>query len=115
MIAQSGMPSKFVSASFIKPDNYTYVVGQTVVASLKKGDPLLWAEFMCPKVCGQRDGSGVQIESVHGSEGTIRLDENKIKRVIVDLVRDTGPKAAPDAKTGQGPGFGASSSGVRSP
>jgi pilus assembly protein CpaB len=49
MIAQSGMPSKFVTPSVIKPDNYSYVVGQKVMVNLKKGDPLVWTQFESSK------------------------------------------------------------------
>jgi signal transduction histidine kinase len=34
------------------------------------------------------EGSGIRVEVVRGFEGSIRLDENKIKRVIFNLVRN---------------------------
>ncbi len=49
MIAQRAMPSQFVTPSVIKPDNYSYVVGQRVLVNLKKGDPLLWSQFESSK------------------------------------------------------------------
>ncbi len=49
MIAQRPMPSQFVTPSVIKPENYSYVVGQKVLVNLKKGDPLLWTQFESSK------------------------------------------------------------------
>ncbi len=49
MIAQRPMPSQFVTPSVIKPENYSYVVGQRVLVNLKKGDPLLWTQFESSK------------------------------------------------------------------
>ena len=95
MIAQRPMPSQFVTASVVKPENYSYVVGQKLVVSLKKGDPLMWVEFMCPKYCGQRDGSGVRVESTRGASATIQIDENKIKHVDFDFVHED-PAQRPD-------------------
>jgi len=49
MIGQRPMPSQFVTPSVIKPENYSYVVGQRVLVNLKKGDPLLWTQFESSK------------------------------------------------------------------
>ena len=45
MISQRSVPEQFVSASVVKPDSATYVVGQKVMVSLQAGDPLLWSQF----------------------------------------------------------------------
>ncbi|HUB09186.1 MAG TPA: Flp pilus assembly protein CpaB [Myxococcales bacterium] len=49
MIAQQPMPSRFVTPSVIKPENYSYVVGQKVLVNLHKHDPLLWTQFESSK------------------------------------------------------------------
>ncbi|MHB8419017.1 MAG: Flp pilus assembly protein CpaB [Myxococcales bacterium] len=49
MIAQMPMPSRFVTPSVIKPENYSYVVGQKVLVNLHRGDPLLWTQFESSK------------------------------------------------------------------
>ncbi|MHB1845222.1 MAG: Flp pilus assembly protein CpaB [Deltaproteobacteria bacterium] len=49
MVAQRPMPSQFVTPSVIKPENYSYVIGQKVLVNLKRGDPLLWTQFESSK------------------------------------------------------------------
>ncbi|MFZ5441788.1 MAG: Flp pilus assembly protein CpaB [Myxococcota bacterium] len=45
MISQRSIPEQFVTASVIKPDSASYVVGQKVTVPLQAGDPLLWSQF----------------------------------------------------------------------
>ncbi len=63
MIAQRPMPSQFVTPSIILPENYSHVVGQKVLVSLKKGDPILWSQFASDKdllqLCKAVEGNAV--------------------------------------------------------
>ncbi len=45
MISQRSIPEQFVTASVIKPDSASYIVGQKVMVSMQAGDPLLWSQF----------------------------------------------------------------------
>jgi pilus assembly protein CpaB len=45
MIAQRQIPERFVTASVVKPEYASYIVGQKVLVPLQKGDPLLWTQF----------------------------------------------------------------------
>ncbi len=45
MVSQRSIPEQFVTASVVKPDSASYVVGQKVMVSLQAGDPLLWSQF----------------------------------------------------------------------
>jgi pilus assembly protein CpaB len=45
MISQRSIPEQFVTASVVKPDSASYIVGQKVMVSLQAGDPLLWSQF----------------------------------------------------------------------
>lgn len=44
-ISQRAVPEQFVTASFVKPDSASYVVGQVNHPAAKAGDPLLWSAF----------------------------------------------------------------------
>jgi pilus assembly protein CpaB len=45
MVSQRSVPEQFVTASVVKPDSASYVIGQKVMVSLQAGDPLLWSQF----------------------------------------------------------------------
>jgi pilus assembly protein CpaB len=45
MVAMRSIPEQFVTASVVKPDSASYVVGQKVLVPLQAGDPLLWSQF----------------------------------------------------------------------
>ncbi len=49
MVAQRRIPSQFVTASVIPPDQVGFAVGQKVMVSIKRGDPLLWTQFESSK------------------------------------------------------------------
>src|SRR5208282_3734148 len=44
MVAQRRIPSQFVTASVIPPDQVQFILGQKVMVSIKRGDPLLWTQ-----------------------------------------------------------------------
>lgn len=45
MIATRAVPEQFVTASVVKPDSYSYVIGQKTLVPVQAGDPLLWSHF----------------------------------------------------------------------
>ena len=45
MVARMQSPTQFVTGSVVKPDQIERVVGQTIMAPLRRGDPLLWSHF----------------------------------------------------------------------
>jgi pilus assembly protein CpaB len=45
MVSQRSVPEQFVTASVVKPDSASYIIGQKVMVSLQAGDPLLWSQF----------------------------------------------------------------------
>jgi Flp pilus assembly protein CpaB len=47
-IAQQPLPSRFVSAGIVKPENYSYVVGNPLRDDLHKGDLLRWVDVRSP-------------------------------------------------------------------
>ena len=49
MVAQRRIPSQFVTASVIPPDNFNFVIGQKVMVAIKRGDTLLWTQFESSK------------------------------------------------------------------
>jgi hypothetical protein len=44
-ISQRSVPEQFVTASIVKPDSASYVVGQAHHPAAKAGDALLWSAF----------------------------------------------------------------------
>lgn len=44
-ISTRSVPEQFVTASVVKPDGYSYVVGQKLLVPVQAGDPLLWSHF----------------------------------------------------------------------
>lgn len=44
-ISTRAVPEHFVTASVVKPDGYSYVVGQKLLVPVQAGDPLLWSHF----------------------------------------------------------------------
>ena len=44
------VPEQFVTASVVKPDGYSYVVGQKLLVPVQAGDPLLWSHFELAQV-----------------------------------------------------------------
>lgn len=49
MVAQNRIPAKFVTASVIPPENFSFIIGQKVMVPVKRGDPLLWTQFESSK------------------------------------------------------------------
>ena len=45
MVSQRSVPEQFVTASVVRPDSSSYVIGQKVMVALQAGDPLLWSHF----------------------------------------------------------------------
>jgi len=49
MLAQNPIPEKFVTASVVKPDSASFIVGQRTLVPMQAGDPLLWSMFETSK------------------------------------------------------------------
>jgi pilus assembly protein CpaB len=49
-ISTRSVPEQFVTASVVKPDGYSYVVGQKLLVPVQAGDPLLWSHFELAQV-----------------------------------------------------------------
>lgn len=45
MISSRPMPEQFVTASVVKPENASFILGQRIMVPLQAGDPLLWSQF----------------------------------------------------------------------
>ncbi len=59
MISSRGVPEQFVTASVIRPDNASFIIGQRVTVPLQAGDPLLWSQFETTRA-GERLATRVQ-------------------------------------------------------
>ncbi len=57
LLAQRPMPSQFVTANIIGPQNYSLVVGHKVLIDLKKGEPLRWTQLEQPGHGGGEPGA----------------------------------------------------------
>jgi pilus assembly protein CpaB len=49
-ISTRAVPEQFVTGSVVKPDGYSYVVGQKLLVPVQAGDPLLWSHFEMAQV-----------------------------------------------------------------
>jgi pilus assembly protein CpaB len=45
MISSRMVPDQFVTSSVVKPENASFVVGQTVLVPMQAGDTVLWSQF----------------------------------------------------------------------
>jgi pilus assembly protein CpaB len=45
MAAEHQIPKQFITPSVVKPEQFEKVVGQRLIAQLKRGDPILWSHF----------------------------------------------------------------------
>lgn len=60
MIARRSIPEQFVTASVVKPDSASLLVGQRVVIPLQAGDPMMWSQFETNRA-GERLANKVQV------------------------------------------------------
>lgn len=84
MISQRSVPEQFVTASVVKPDSASYVVGQKVMVSLQAGDPLLWSQFetsrsserLTHKVTSQMRAMTIDAKTTSAVGGWIRPNDH---------------------------------------
>lgn len=68
-LARRSIPERFVTASVVKPEHLSLVVGQRLRAPLRSGDPVLWTHF----------------DTAEGPEGLSAVVRRQGRAVTIDL------------------------------
>ena len=83
-LAQRSVPEQFVTASVVKPDSASYVIGQKVQVAVAAGDPILWSEFestraverLASRIFKKARALAVEVKGTTGVGGWMRPNDH---------------------------------------
>lgn len=83
-VSQRSVPEQFVTASVVKPESASFVLGQKVQVAVAAGDPLLWSQFesaraverLAARVLLKARALAVEVKGTAGVGGWLRPNDH---------------------------------------